>query len=73
MCRKPVRLWAIAAIEEISRRNPLLKNRVAPEVEEELVALTIEQPAWGQVRLANELKKHGGALARRRPLHLAPT
>jgi hypothetical protein len=37
----------------------VLKNRVAPEIEEAIVALELEQPAFGQVRVANELRRRG--------------
>src|SRR6202047_4550237 len=48
-----------AALQEISRRKPVLRNRVAPEIEQTVVEIAIVEPTWGQLRVANELKKRG--------------
>ena len=51
------------ALKEISRSKPLLKNRIEKEIEEMVVAYATEQPAHGQLRVSNELKKRGHLVA----------
>jgi transposase len=46
-------------LREKSRRKPCIKNRVAPEVEESVIRMAYEYPAYGQARTSNELRKIG--------------
>src|SRR5215210_3526578 len=47
------------ALKEISRKKPIPKNRIEEHIEQAIVALAIEKPAYGQVRVANELTQRG--------------
>ena len=49
----------VEALLHKDRRRPNFKNRVEDVVEQAVVAYTLEQPAHGQVRVSNELRKRG--------------
>jgi len=51
------------ALQELTRRKPLLANRTPPQVEAIILELTLDQPAFGQVRLANEVRKLGHSIS----------
>lgn len=47
------------ALQEISKRKPNIKNRIEEHIEQAVVELASEQPALGQLRASNELRKRG--------------
>ena len=49
----------IDALVDQSRRKPNIKNRTEETIEAAVVAYAVEQPAHGQVRASNELRKRG--------------
>lgn len=49
----------IQGLFDQNRRKPNTKNRVEEVTEDAVVAFAVEQPAYGQVRASNELRKRG--------------
>ncbi len=51
------------ALQEMSRKKPILANRTAPEIAARIVEFSLEQPAFGQIRVANEMRKLGHSIS----------
>ena len=47
------------ALMDMTRKKPIIKNRVPEHVEQAVIALAIENPALGQLRASQELMKQG--------------
>lgn len=57
--RELVNQGGVDALINQTRRTPNLKNRIDSDIEAKVVEYAIEQPAHGQVRVSNELRKQG--------------
>jgi transposase InsO family protein len=51
------------ALQEISRSKPIIKNRVEPYIEQKVITIATDNPALGQQRVSNELRKEGIVLS----------
>lgn len=49
----------VEALLDANRKKPNLRNRVDEATESAVAAFAVEQPAFGQVRVSNELRKRG--------------
>ena len=49
----------VEALLQKDRKRPNFKNRVDEVIEQAVLAYAVEQPAHGQVRVSNELRKRG--------------
>lgn len=49
----------VEALRDESERKPNRKNRVSEGTESAVAQMAFDEPAWGQVRISNELRKAG--------------
>jgi hypothetical protein len=54
----------IDVLIDANRKKPNLRNRVEEATEVAVAAFALEQPAFGQVRVSNELRKPGIFISR---------
>ena len=57
--RSAMQAGGVDALIDANRKKPNLKNRVDEATETAVMAFALEQPAYGQVRVSNELRKRG--------------
>jgi transposase InsO family protein len=57
--RMAVEEGGVEKLIDKSKRVPNIKNRTEPFIEDKVCALAIEYPAYGQIRISNELRKEG--------------
>lgn len=57
--QKAVEEGGVDSLLDKSKRRPNIKNRTHPDVEAAVIELAIEEPAWGQTRVSNELRRKG--------------
>lgn len=57
--REAIRDDGLEGLLEKTRALPRIGNRVAPEIEEKVLAYSLDNPTHGQTRTANELAKQG--------------
>ena len=60
LCMTPAANWRCRSW---TRRKPILKNRTPPEVEAIIVELSLTGAGYGQIRIANELRKLGHSIS----------
>lgn len=49
----------VEALFEANRRKPNIRNRVEQHIEDAVCKMALNQPAFGQTRVSNELRKEG--------------
>lgn len=57
--KSAVEAGGVEALIEANRKKPNPKNRVDQATEDAVLAFSLKQPAYGQVRVSNELRKCG--------------
>lgn len=57
--KSAVEQGGVEALFEQTRRKPNLKNRIDLRTEQAVIEMSLDNPALGQVRLSNELRKQG--------------